>query len=143
MKEQPTIDKTNEETGNTYKREVDAALIDLYRNIRSDLLSKPRIIPLTDLTSKLESILSEKGIEVTDSTKKHLSRNLKTVFGESLQFFTHKRRVYIRPHTLTINSISCDYLDLKSELAKQSQGQKREERILQKTVELHNQVKMK
>ena len=81
VKEQPAIDKSNEQTENPYKSEVDVALVDLYKYIRSDLFSKPRIIPLTDLTSKLESILSEKGVEVSDSTKNHLSRNLKTEFG--------------------------------------------------------------
>ena len=56
-------------------------------------------------------------------------------------FFTNKRRVYIRPHTLTINNIACDYLDLKSELAELSQGPKCEQLIIQTAAVLCSQVR--
>ena len=84
MKEQLAIDKSHEQTENPYKSEVDAALVDLYKYILGDLFSKPCIIPLTDLTSKLESILNEKGVEVSDSAKNHLGQNPKTESGKSL-----------------------------------------------------------
>ena len=58
-----------------------------------------------------------------------------------MHFFTHKRRVYIHSHTLTINTITCDYLDLKSELAELSQGPKCEQLIIQVAAVLRIQVR--
>ena len=97
-------------------RLIQLFLTTVYVYIRDDLFSKLHII--TNLTSKLVNFLSEKVIGVIDSTKnnkkkKYLSRNLKTEFGESLHVFTHNRRAYIRPHTPTVSTIACDYLDLK------------------------------
>lgn len=135
VKEQQVMDKINEQT------EDDAARVDLYRYIRSDLFSKPRIIPLSDLISKLESLLREKGVDISESTKNNLSRNLKSEFGKTLHFLTHKRRVYIFPNTLTTDAIACDYLDLKSELAELCYGAKCEQLINQTALILREQVR--
>ena len=42
---------------------------------------------------------------------------------------------------LTINTIACDFLDLKSELSELSQGPKCEQLIIQTAIVLHNQVR--
>ena len=56
-------------------------------------------------------------------------------------FYTHKRMVYFRPHTLIINTIACEYLHFKSELAELSKEQKRDQLIIQTATILHNEMK--
>ena len=50
----------------------------LYEYIRTDIFLDPRIVPLTDLTSKLESIVRDKGTNIEESTKTHIRRHLET-----------------------------------------------------------------
>ena len=53
----------------------------------------------------------------------------------------HKRRLYIRPNTLTTDVIACDYLDLKNELAELCYAEKCEQLINQTALILREQVR--
>jgi hypothetical protein len=141
VKEQSSKDSTEGQTEDDYKNKVEAAMALLYKYIRGDLLSNPRIIPLTDLTSKLASFLNDNGVEIRDSTKNHLRRILELEFGDSLHYFTNNRRVYLRPHSLSTDSIACDYLDLKSRLAELSHGQQCEQMMIQTALILRCKVR--
>ena len=78
----------------SYKKAENAALYMLFEYIRLHIFSNPRIVPLTDLTLKLVSFLSDKGTEAKDSTKKHIHRNLELEFGDTLHFFEAGRTTF-------------------------------------------------
>ena len=91
----PSMKSTHSAT-DIHSIEEKAALKLLFHFIRTDIL-KPRIVPLADITEKLASFLSDKGLQPKDSTKKHLCRTLENEFGDLLHFFTLSNRVYVRP----------------------------------------------
>lgn len=139
VKEPLSSDENIKQTDH-YHKELSASISLLYRYIRTDLFSKPRIIPLTDLTTKMASLLNDKGKEVRESTKKNLRHNLEIEFGDSLPFFTHNRRIYIRPLLLSTDAIACDYLDLKSRLENLSHVQHCEQLMIQTAAILRDKI---
>ncbi|KAK3879877.1 hypothetical protein Pcinc_015603 [Petrolisthes cinctipes] len=74
----------------------------LFAYIREYVFENPRVIKLTELTTKLTSWMLDGGIHmVKDSTKKHVRRNLETEFGVSLQFVHDaKGKVLVYPDNL-------------------------------------------
>ena len=64
----PSMESTDSTT-DTFSIEEKAALKLLFHFICTDIFLKPRIVPLVDITEKLVSFLSEKGLQPKDSTK--------------------------------------------------------------------------
>ena len=84
------------------------AMQQLFDYIRMDIVKNPRLIPLNDLTKKLGSFLHDEGMEIKDSSKKHIRRRLEKEFGKTLIFFNVGRTTYLRPSTLSTDSIACE-----------------------------------
>ena len=107
MFKESTFSDGNTKQCDHYYKQVDDSIALLYKYIRNYVFSKPRIIPLTDLTTKLASLLNDKSVEVRESVKKILRHNIEVEFGDSLHFFNHNRRIYIRPLSLSTDAIAC------------------------------------
>lgn len=129
------------EASDDYQQAEKKALKRLYDYIHANIFSTPHIVSLLDLTLKLVSLLDELGVAVKESTKKHLRRNLELEFGDTLHFFPVGRRVYIRPHNLSTDSIACDYVNLKDKLEVFTQGQQCEQLIERVALILRGNIK--
>jgi hypothetical protein len=124
-----------------YRTKVNAGMELLCKYIRGDLFLHPRIIPLTYLTSKLESHLVDMGVKITESTKNHLRRNLEAEFGDNLHFFNFKRNVYIRPSSLSADTIASDYLAMKNKCDDLTDANKCERVMIQTALLLRNSMR--
>ncbi|XP_064116328.1 uncharacterized protein LOC135222086 [Macrobrachium nipponense] len=120
----PEKSDDNQQEEDPYQKVEKAAKKMLSEFIRNDLFNKPRILPFTELTSKVITFMNQKGIyyEVTDATKKHLRRKLEAEFGEALHFFTISRLVYLRPDNLSYESVINENVLLKNKLQAYTQN---------------------
>ena len=133
-KQNTSTDSTVNEKNDDYKIAEAKALQMLYRYIRLNLFSNPRIVPLGDLTSKLVSLLHDEGIvEIKPSTKTHIRRNIESEFGDTLHFFSAgtSNHVYIIPNNLSADAIACDYINVKDKLETYKHSQQCEQLIVQ------------
>ena len=144
VREQTTADGSGaDKTNDEYKKAENCAYQVLYRYIRTNLFSNPRIVPLSELTSKLVSLLHDEGIgEIRLSTKTHIRRNLESEFGDTLRFFSAgaANKVYLRPNNLSTDSIACDYIDVKDKLDRYNRSQQCEELIVQVALTLRENI---
>ena len=126
-----------------YKSVETTALRLLYKFIRIDLFSNPRIVPLHDLTLKVVAFISDEGVVVKQSTRTHLRRKLESEFGDSLHFFTAGtgNRVYVRPDNLAADTIACDFINMKDKLDTYTHSQECEQLIVQVAVILRDRIK--
>ena len=133
-KQNTSTNSTVNEKNDDYNIAEAKALQMLYRYIRLNLFSNPRIVPLGDLTSKLVSLLHDEGIvEIKPSTKTHIRRNLESEFGDTLHFFSAgtSNHVYIIPNNLSADAIACDYINVKDKLETYKHSQQCEQLIVQ------------
>ena len=88
---------------------------------------------LIDLTSKVVSAMNDEGVEdIRPFTKKHIHRNLELEFGDNLHFFSAGgNKVYVRPHNLSADTISREYLSVKEKLDMYSESKDCEHLIVQ------------
>ena len=93
------------------------SLKSLFDFIRTDLFSNTKIVPITDIVTKLTSLLNSLSVhEICTSTKKNLRRKLEAEFGDSLTFFIKNRQLFLMPNTLTKEEIAKKYAKMKSSL---------------------------
>ena len=60
----------------------------LFHFIRAHFIDKMLVVPMTDLTKKVESFVQSRGIEMlSESTKKHMKRKIEAEFGSALEIF--------------------------------------------------------
>lgn len=94
-----------------------SALESVYQSIRNDLFLNPRILCLTNITSKFITSMNSLGIHtVSQSSIKHFRRNLEMEFRDTLQFFTVNRRVYFMPDNLTKEALAIECIGLQTQL---------------------------
>ena len=75
--------------GDLYQEIECEAFTNLLEYIRTDIIPNQKVVPMTSLTSKLETFMLSGGIErMTDSTRKHIRRRLESDLGRSIDVFT-------------------------------------------------------
>jgi len=126
-----------------YKTAETSALQMLYQFVRVNLFSNPRIVSLVELTSKVVSAMKDEGIkDIQSSTKKHIRRNLECEFGDNLHFFSagNTNNVYVRPHNLSTDTISRDYLSVKNKIEMYTESHECEQLIVQVALILRDKI---
>eukprot|EP00058_Branchiostoma_floridae_P015562 XP_002601050.1 hypothetical protein BRAFLDRAFT_102388 [Branchiostoma floridae] len=101
----------------SYESALDTAYQELFQFIRNDLFSNPRVLRMTDLSSRLVESIKSLGIEqIKDSTKKHMWRSLESEFCSTLHFFSDdNRRLFVYPDNLS----RCDLVKAHQALQKE------------------------
>lgn len=112
------IDNENDNPAMQYDDAVRQSKRELFSFIRNELFSKPDVMPMTDLMSKLTEKLASHGFkDVKLSTKKNLRRALESEFGETLHFVNDKNgRLLVFPASLTIDQLVKEYYAVREEL---------------------------
>ena len=89
---------------------------ELFLYIRNELMVKPDIVSMTDMTSRLGNSLHAEGQTIKQSSKKHLRRALEQEFGETLQFVNIANgRLLVYPNRLTIDQLAKVYFEVRKE----------------------------
>lgn len=64
------------------------AFADLFEHIRTVVIPSKKIVPVSSLTTKLESSMLSGGIiSIRDSTRKHIRRRLESELANSVQIY--------------------------------------------------------
>eukprot|EP00058_Branchiostoma_floridae_P000977 XP_002586465.1 hypothetical protein BRAFLDRAFT_106667 [Branchiostoma floridae] len=100
-----------------YESALDTAYQELFQFIRNDLFTNPRVLRMTDLSSRLVESMKSLGIEqIKDSTKKHMRRSLESEFSSTLHFFSDDNlRLLVYPDNLS----RCDLVKANQALQKE------------------------
>ncbi|KAL7394267.1 hypothetical protein ABVT39_023259 [Epinephelus coioides] len=124
-----------------YEKAVEQAYEQLFMYIRNDLLPHPDVIPLRDLTSKLEDSLKSLGIaQIKPSTKKNNCRKLENEFTGSLHFVCEENgKVLVYPDSLTIGALVKKVHQLKQDL-KAARAIIEEDTIVKAAMELRRSI---
>lgn len=121
-REEPAVTSAASEQGDDidsqYKSAEKRSYDELFLYIRNELIPKPEILCMTDLTSRLVSSMNSFGIkDVTDSTKKHLRRKLETEFSDSIHIISDdKGKLLLYPDSLSMCELVKTTTVLKKEL---------------------------
>ena len=101
----------------SYESVLDNAYQELSQFIRNDLFTNPRVLRMTDLSSRLIESMKSLGIEhIKDSTKNHMRRTLENEFGTTLHFFSDDNfRLLVYPDHLS----RCDLVKANQDLEKE------------------------
>ncbi|XP_078353848.1 uncharacterized protein LOC144638526 [Oculina patagonica] len=107
----------------------------LFANIREELFSNPRVLPMVDLTGQLVLYMKAHGVEdVQASTKKHIRRKLEGEFGESLLIFPDDNgKLLIIPDNLKITTLAAEQMRMKGELKSMKEGKSDPLQLVKKT----------
>jgi len=97
---------------------MQSAKEELFPFIRNELLLKPDVVPMTQLTSIFINNLANHGVtEVKASSKKHLRRVLEAEFKDTLLFVNDKNgRLLVYPSSLAIDTLVLKYHAVREEL---------------------------
>jgi hypothetical protein len=101
-----------------YESATNIAYKELLDFIRNEIFPNPKVLHLTDLTSRLLSLMNLYGFnEIRDSTKTHIRRKLESEFGESLHFVrNHGCKVLVYPDTSTRDELACGIIELRTKV---------------------------
>ena len=97
-----------ESEGARYEEAEIEALEELFLYIRTELFPNPEVLPMINLTSRLERSMMSRGIiQLKPATKKHVRRKIETEFGESLRFVPdEKGKLLIYPRSLSMDDLA-------------------------------------
>ena len=107
------------DTEENHYQEIERCAYDkLLAYIRHELIPNPKVLPMTDLTSRLQSYMTAYGIDqVRESTKKHLRRKLESELGGCLHVISNEKgKLLIYPDSLAINDLVRETHSLRKEL---------------------------
>ncbi|KAK0133463.1 hypothetical protein N1851_031026 [Merluccius polli] len=84
--------------------------------IRVELFANPKVMFMTDLTSRLVASMNSKGIiQVKGSTKKHIRRKLEREFGGALHIFPDDNgKLLLYPDNLSLRKLVKENHNLKN-----------------------------
>ena len=111
--------KENETGGDELCQRIERkAYEDLFRYIRTDIISNKKIVSITSLTMKLESFMHSGGVEhLHDTTKKHIRRKLESELGESVDIFPdNEGKLLMVPDSVSFNDVVLENQMLQNEL---------------------------
>ena len=90
---------------------------ELFVYIRSEIIPYKKIVPVTFLANKLESLMSCNVEFMNDSTKKHIRRNLELELGNAVDIFPDgKGKLLVVPDNLTVKDVVLENQTLHQEL---------------------------
>ncbi|KAG0714704.1 hypothetical protein GWK47_001513 [Chionoecetes opilio] len=101
-----------------YHKVEGEAYQELFEYIREDIIPNKRIIPVTSLTTKLESLMLSGGVNLLkDSTKKNMHRRLKSELGGAVEYFSDdKGKLLMVPCCVSLKDVVLENQNLHREL---------------------------
>ena len=101
-----------------YHRIKREAYAELFEYMRTDIIPNKKIIPITSLTTKLESYMLSGGVKLLkDSTRKNIHRRLKSELGDSVDLFLDdKGKLLMVPDSVSLNNVVLENQSLHREL---------------------------
>ena len=101
-----------------YKEVETEAFLELLQYIRTEMIPKKEVIPISTLRERLENLIKAKGAkELKESTTKHLHRRLESELGDSVLIISdNRRRLLAVPASLSINEVVIENQTLQREL---------------------------
>ena len=111
-----TLDtSTDPDTG--YSDAEKSAFDYLFQYIRRELFESPNVVRFIDLTTMMTAHMQSMGVEVKESTKKHVRRKTESDFGDSLHIFANEKgKLLIFPDNLSVYDLAKENQRLKKEL---------------------------
>ena len=108
----------DEDSEAQYEAAEQNAYDELFFYIRNELFLNPQVLPMTDLTSRLRSTMSNFGFShVKDSTKKHLRRKLESELAGSIHIISDdKGKLLVYPDSLSMSELAKHAFALNVEL---------------------------
>ena len=118
------------------------AFKELLSNIRNELIPNPKVLPMTDLTSRLQTYRGSCGVnQVNDSTKKHFRRKLETELESALHIFSDdKGKLFLYTDSLKLSDLAKETYSLKKEL-EEAKAAKSGDAIIKGALQLRNDIK--
>lgn len=100
---------------NQYKQFELEAFQEVVRYCHSLINESPRIVKFQMLTCMIEDYFKEKNLPIKVSTKKNLRRNIENTFkNQELLFVNINKALYLYPHTLKIEKLVTDFVNLQT-----------------------------
>lgn len=122
------LSANDQEDEDIYEAAVSQSYSELFHYIREELFGTPKVLMMTDITSKLAASMKNFGVDkVQDSTKKHIRQRIETEFGGSLHIIPdHNGKLLIYPDNLTVQELVRENQSLKKQLKTLSRGDAQE-----------------
>ncbi|KAG0714107.1 hypothetical protein GWK47_001671 [Chionoecetes opilio] len=116
------VSADDKEDEDIYEAAVSQSYSELFHYIRMELFGTPKVLMITDVTSRLVASMKSFGVDqVQDSTKKHLRQRIKKEFGGFLHIY-----LLIYPDSLTVQELVRENQSLKKQLKTLSRGDAQE-----------------
>ncbi|KAK0133346.1 hypothetical protein N1851_031143 [Merluccius polli] len=106
----------HDDADSQYEATVKQSFDELFQFIRVELFANPKVMFMTDLTSRLVASMNSKGIiQVKGSTKKHIRRKLEREFGGALHIFPDDNgKLLLYPDNLSLRKLVKENHNLKN-----------------------------
>ena len=113
------VENTTEITGTLlYEVAEVGAYAQLFHYIRNEVISNKMVVPVAQLTEKLEAFISCKGEVLKTATKKNFRRRLESELGDSVHIFPNDSgKLLLVPDSLSFKDVVLDNENLRKELA--------------------------
>ena len=94
------------------------AYVQLFHYIRNEVIPNKKVIPVAQLTEKLETFMSSKGEALKTASKKNIRRRLESELGSSIHIFSNDSgKLLLVPDSLLFKDVVVDNDNLRKELA--------------------------
>ncbi|KAG0718431.1 hypothetical protein GWK47_052437 [Chionoecetes opilio] len=123
-----TVSADDKEDEDIYEAAVSQSYSELFHYIRMELFGTPKVLMMTDVTSRLVPSMKSFGVDqVPNSTKKHLRQRIEKEFGGFLyNIQDHNGKLLIYPDSLTVQELVRENKSLKKQLKTLSRGDAQE-----------------
>ena len=94
------------------------AYVQLFHYIRNEVIPNKEVVPVVQLTEKLEAFMSSKGEALKTASKKNIRRRLESELGNSIHIFSNDSgKLLLVPDSLSFKDVVLDDENLRKELA--------------------------
>ncbi|KAG0730359.1 hypothetical protein GWK47_028417 [Chionoecetes opilio] len=126
--QQGGVSADDKEDEDIYEAAVSQSYSELFHYIRMELFGTPKVLMMTDVTSRLVASMKSFGVDqVQGSTKKHLRQRIEKEFGGFLHIIQdHNGKLLIYPDGLTVQELVKKNQSLKKQLKTLSRGDAQE-----------------
>ena len=113
------VENTTEITGTLlYEVAEVGAYAQLFHYIRNEVIPNKMVVPVAQLTEKLETFMSCKGEVLKTATKKNIRRRLESELGDSVHIFANDSgKLLLVPDSLSFKDVVLDNENRRKELA--------------------------
>jgi len=92
--------------------------VQLFHYIRNEVIPHKKVVPVAQLTEKLEAFMSSKGEALKTATTKNIRRRLESGLGNSIHIFPNDSgKLLLVPDSLAFKDVVLDNDNLRKELA--------------------------